>query len=396
MRKFLLTWLIALCAVPAFAVEFTSGDFKANIYGLLLGDAFYTYSSDTFQSVAPEFGSMAFVGTSNIGVRMSYQNVSGTFEAGLFDPVRKFYLTYNIGGKDDHYVLVGRDNNLAFYYLGQMSNDTQGLIDYGTMSIRRKMQLRYGINGFELAVIIPYINFGVADDNAYTSELNYIENNNITASIKTLNYMINSLPRVEAAYTFKGNNHNMKVYASYAAYAYKSNTITYFKDKNNQDAALDSFDKVAHNFSVGFGGQIDIGKSFIQLTGYFGQNLYLSSSIGGYFADSSFLNPVSLAYNAANGRYTIDIKNIYSAGGGVGYGYKGLDGKLVTQVGVGYSANFADHFATTDQNVGAYLNLQYYFNDWFSILPELVFLKNIAGQSEGFSITAGAMAILAF
>ncbi len=386
MRKFLLTWLIALCAVPAFAVEFTSGDFKANIYGLLLGDAFYTYSSDTFQSVAPEFGSMAFVGTSNIGVRMSYQNVSGTFEAGLFDPVRKFYLTYNIGGKDDHYVLVGRDNNLAFYYLGQMSNDTQGLIDYGTMSIRRKMQLRYGINGFELAIIIPYINFGVADDNAYTGSLAY--GNAATGGvIDTRDYMINSLPRVEAAYTFKGNNHNMKVYASYGAYVYQNETAS---------AAIDSFDKVAHNFSVGFGGQIDIGKSFIQLTGYFGQNLYLSSSIGGYFADSSFLNPVSLAYNAANGRYTIDIKNIYSAGGGVGYGYKGLDGKLVTQVGVGYSANFADHFATTDQNVGAYLNLQYYFNDWFSILPELVFLKNIAGQSEGFSITAGAMAILAF
>lgn len=386
MRKFLLTWLIALCAMPAFAVEFTFGDVKTNVYGLLLGDAFYTYSSDTFKSVAPEFGSMAFVGTSNLGVKVSYKNISGTFEAGLFDPVRKFYLTYNIGGKDDHYVLVGRDNNLAFYYLGQMSNDTQGLIDYGTMSIRRKMQLRYGINGFELAVIIPYINFGVADDNAYTGSLAY--GDAVTGGvINTLDYMINSLPRVEAAYTFKGNNHNMKVYASYGAYAYKNDTAS---------ASIDSFNEVAHNFSVGFGGQIDIGKSFIQLTGYFGQNLYLSSSVGGYFSDSSFLNPVSLAYNAANGRYAIDIKDIYSAGGGIGYGYKGLDGKLITQVGVGYSVNFADHFATTDQNIGAYANLQYYFNDWFSILPEVVFLKNIASQGEGYSITAGAMAVLAF
>lgn len=383
MRKFLLSMVMALCAVPVFAVEFAAGDFKANIYGLLLADGFYTYSSDTFQSVAPEFGSMAFYGTSNIGVTMSYQNVSGTFEAGLFDPVRKFYLTYKIGGKDDHYVLVGRDNNLAYYYLGQLSNDTQGLIDYGTMAIRRKLQLRYGINGFELAIIIPYINFGVADDNAYVSTLSY---GNGAGSINARDYMINSLPRVEAAYNFRGENHNIKVYASYAAYVYQNETAS---------AVLDSFDKVAHNFSVGFGGKINAGNSFIHLTGYFGQNLYLSSSIGGYFADSQFLNPVSLKANA-NGLYGIDIKNIYSAGGGIGYGYNALDGKLVPQVGVGYSANFADHYAETDQNVGAYVNLQYFINDWFSILPEVVFLKNISGQTKGYSITAGMMAILAF
>lgn len=383
MRKFLLSMVMALCAVPVFAVEFAAGDFKANIYGLLLADGFYTYSSDTFQSVAPEFGSMAFYGTSNIGVTMSYQNVSGTFEAGLFDPVRKFYLTYKIGGKDDHYVLVGRDNNLAYYYLGQLSNDTQGLIDYGTMAIRRKLQLRYGINGFELAIIIPYINFGVADDNAYVSTLSY---GNGAGSINARDYMINSLPRVEAAYNFRGENHNIKVYASYAAYVYQNETAS---------AVLDSFDKVAHNFSVGFGGKINAGNSFIHLTGYFGQNLYLSSSIGGYFADSQFLNPVSLKANA-NGLYGIDIKNIYSAGGGIGYGYNALDGKLVPQVGVGYSVNFADHYAETDQNVGAYVNLQYFINDWFSILPEVVFLKNISGQTKGYSITAGMMAILAF
>lgn len=383
MRKFLLSMVMALCAVPVFAVEFAAGDFKANIYGLLLADGFYTYSSDTFQSVAPEFGSLAFYGTSNIGVTMSYQNVSGTFEAGLFDPVRKFYLTYKIGGKDDHYVLVGRDNNLAYYYLGQLSNDTQGLIDYGTMAIRRKLQLRYGINGFELAIIIPYINFGVADDNAYVSTLS---SSNGAVSINARDYMINSLPRVEAAYNFRGENHNIKVYASYAAYVYQNETAT---------TTLDTFNKVAHNFSVGFGGKINAGNSFIHLTGYFGQNLYLSSSIGGYFKNSAFLNPVSLKANA-NGLYGIDVKNIYSAGGGIGYGYNALDGKLVPQVGVGYSANFADHYAETDQNVGAYVNLQYFINDWFSILPEVVFLKNISGQTKGYSITAGMMAILAF
>ena len=123
MKKLLLSCMIALLAVPAFAVEFTSGDFKANIYGNIYADGFYTYSSDKaeplFSSLSMSdgkhsFGSYAFVGSSNFGVTMSYQNVSGTIEAGLGDPVRKFYLKYNIGGRADHYILDGRDNNIEF------------------------------------------------------------------------------------------------------------------------------------------------------------------------------------------------------------------------------------------------------------------------------------------
>ncbi len=108
MKKLLLSCVIALLAVPAFAVEFTSGDFKANIYGNIYADGFYTYSSDKaeplFSSLSMSngkhsFGSYAFVGSSNFGVTMSYQNVSGTIEAGLGDPVRKFYLKYNKIGR---------------------------------------------------------------------------------------------------------------------------------------------------------------------------------------------------------------------------------------------------------------------------------------------------------
>ena len=177
MKKLLLSCVIALLAVPAFAVEFTSGDFKANIYGNIYADGFYTYSSDKaeplFSSLSMSngkhsFGSYAFVGSSNFGVTMSYQNVSGTIEAGLGDPVRKFYLKYNIGGRADHYILAGRDNNIAFYNYGQMSNDGQCMIDYGTLANKRRLQLRYGISGFEMAIIIPQIGFGSGDDKAYT------------------------------------------------------------------------------------------------------------------------------------------------------------------------------------------------------------------------------------
>ena len=81
--------------MPAFAVEFTSGDFKANIYGNIYADGFYTYSYSSdkaeplFSSLSMSngkhsFGSYAFVGSSNFGVTMSYQNVSGTIGLSQF------------------------------------------------------------------------------------------------------------------------------------------------------------------------------------------------------------------------------------------------------------------------------------------------------------------------
>lgn len=395
MKKLLLSCVIALLAVPAFAVEFTSGDFKANIYGNIYADGFYTYSSDKaeplFSSLSMSngkhsFGSYAFVGSSNFGVTMSYQNVSGTIEAGLGDPVRKFYLKYNIGGRADHYILAGRDNNIAFYNYGQMSNDGQCMIDYGTLANKRRLQLRYGISGFEMAIIIPQIGFGSGDDKAYTDN----NGNNVDDNIKSSDYMFNYLPRLELAYTITQDTFNFKVFGSYGAYMYYNNSAS---------ANIDSFNKTAHMFYIGFGGQANIGNSFLNYVGYFGQNMYLNNAQGDYRTgfSKSDLNPISLV--SSNGKYTIDINDIYSAGGSLGYGYSALDGKLVSQIGIGYSASFADHHVNADQNIGAFLNTQYFVTDWFSIIPEIALLYNIDGangENQGFSIVAGLVFALNF
>ncbi len=395
MKKLLLSCVIALLAVPAFAVEFTSGDFKANIYGNIYADGFYTYSSDKaeplFSSLSMSngkhsFGSYAFVGSSNFGVTMSYQNVSGTIEAGLGDPVRKFYLKYNIGGRADHYILAGRDNNIAFYNYGQMSNDGQCMIDYGTLANKRRLQLRYGISGFEMAIIIPQIGFGSGDDKAYTDN----DGNNVDDTIKSSDYMFNYLPRLELAYTITQDTFNFKVFGSYGAYMYYNNSAS---------ANIDSFNKTAHMFYIGFGGQANIGNSFLNYVGYFGQNMYLNNAQGDYRTgfSKSALNPISLV--SSNGKYTIDINDIYSAGGSLGYGYSALDGKLVSQIGIGYSASFADHYVNADQNIGAFLNTQYFVTDWFSIIPEIALLYNIDGangENQGFSIVAGLVFALNF
>ena len=416
MKKLLLSCMIALLAVPAFAVEFTSGDFKANIYGNIYADGFYTYSSKEatpiFSSLQMSdgqhsFGSYAFVGSSNFGVTMSYKNVSGTIEAGLGDPVRKFYLKYNINGQSDHYFLAGRDNNIAFYNYGQLSNDGQCMIDYGAVANKRRLQFRYGVRGFEIAIVMPQIGFGSGDDLAYKDSFGYEyqmtdvdgnpvfdANNNpvmVSDSIDSAKYMFNFLPRLELAYTVAKDNFNIKFFGSYGAYMYYNDTAS---------ENIDSFNKTAHMYYIGFGGSANFGNSFLNYVGYFGQNMYLSNAQGDYRTGFSktALNPVSLAASN-NGKYTIDINDIYSAGGSIGYGYKALDGKLVSQIGLGYSASFADHYVNADQNIGAFLNTQYFVTDWFSIIPEVALLYNIDGangQSQGYSIVAGLVAALNF
>ena len=408
MRKLIFSWLIALCAVPVFAVEFTSGDFKANIYGNLYADAFYTYSSKEATPIYSStligggqhsFGSYAFVGSSNFGVTMSYKNVSGTIEAGLGDPVRKFYLKYNINGQSDHYFLAGRDNNIAFYNYGQLSNDGQCMIDYGAVANKRRLQFRYGIRGFEIAIVMPQIGFGSGDDLAYKDSFEYsyqTTDASITPftaydTIDSASYMFNFIPRLELAYTLSKDNFNIKFFGSYGAYMYHN---------ENASEHIDAFDKTVHMFYVGFGGSANFGNSFLNYVGYFGQNMYLSNAQGDYRTGMSkiMLNPVSLIQQA-NGKYTIDINDIYSAGGSLGYGYKALDGKLVSQIGLGYSASFADHYVNADQNIGAFINTQYFVTDWFSIIPEVALLYNIDGangENQGYSIVVGLVAALNF
>ena len=237
MKKIVFSLIMALVTVPAFAVEFESGDFKANIYGEIYGDAFYTYSEGYGES-SNSFGSQTFVGSSLLGVELSYGSISATFEAGIGDPVRKYFLTYRIGGADDHYVVIGRDTTIAAYSFGMVSNDFQSLNDLGTLADNRRLQLCYGIGGFELAIIIPSLGGGWnadnTDDTGYQLSQTDTDGNNVVTAF-------NVLPRVELAYTYATDYLEFKVFGAYGAYLYS--------DNNNI-----ANDKVFHSYNVVFGG----------------------------------------------------------------------------------------------------------------------------------------------
>lgn len=382
MKKVLFSLIMALFAVPVFAVEFESGEFKANIYGEIYGDAFYTYSESNGES-SNSFGSQAFVGSSLLGVELSYGNVSATFEAGLGDPVRKYFLTYRIGGSEDHYLVVGRDTTIAAYSFGMVSNDFQALNDLGTLADNRRLQIRYGLNGFELAVVIPSLggswNADNTDDTGYKLSITDTEGN-------PLYTVFNVLPRIELAYTYATDALEFKVFGAYGAYMYSDNSKI-------------ASDKVFHSYNVGFGGQANFGNSFLQFTGWYGANLDLMDALGNYksrvvAADPVNVNKISMFLEDG----VTKAENIQSAGVAIGLGHTFND-KYTPQIGVGYTLNFGDGYDKMDDSLGAYLNCVIQINDWFAITPEIAYINKMqdsTGAKEGFDFIAGAMASVVF
>lgn len=380
MKKIIFLCIMVLITVPVFAVEFESGEFKANIYGEIYGDAFYTYSEGYGES-SNSFGSQAFVGSSLLGVELSYGSVSGTIEAGLGDPVRKYFLTYRIGGSEDHYLVVGRDTTIAAYSFGMVSNDFQALNDLGSLADNRRLQIRYGLKGFELAVIIPSLggawNADNTDDTGYKLSITDTNGN-------PLYTVFNVLPRVELAYTYATDILEFKVFGAYGAYLYS--------DDNNMAS-----DKVFHSYNVGFGGQANFGNSFLQFTGWYGANLDLMDALSNYKSRVVSIenNKISMFLDDGTGT---KAENIQSAGVAIGLGHT-FNEKYTPQIGVGYTLNFGDGYDKMDDSLGAYLNCVIQINDWFAITPEIAYInymQDSAGESEGYDFIAGVMASVIF
>lgn len=374
MKKVLFLLIMVLAAVPVFAVEFESGEFKANVYGELYGDAFYTHSEGYGQS-SNSFGSQTFVGSSLLGVELSYGNVSGTFEAGLGDPVRRYFLTYRIGGAEDHYVVIGRDTTIAAYSFGMVSNDFQALNDLGTLADNRRLQIRYGINGFELAVIIPSLGGSWNTDN--TDDTGYKLGDSVSSSV------FNVLPRVELAYTYVTDNLEFKVFGAYGAYMYSDNNNT-------------ASDKIFHSYNIGFGGQADFGNSFLQFTGWYGLNLDLMDALTNYKSRVVSVQSNKISMFLDDG--ITKAENIQSAGVAIGIGHT-FNEKYTPQIGVGYTLNYGDGYDKMDDSLGAYLNCIIQINDWFAITPEIAYINKMqdsSGAKEGYDFIAGAMASIVF
>ncbi len=369
MKNLIITLFILLIPQYIFALAYNAEDMEVKIYGTIYGDLFYSHGASSLLNSFYGTGSQtntittnASFGSTKLGLNINYKQMEVNFEAGVSEPVRKFYLKYHINRENNHYLLIGKDTNLAFYYFNQMSNDGQSLIDYGSIISRRRLQARYCYNNFETAIIFPYINLRGSSDRAYFKDENK-EN------------IFKQIPQLEVLYTYNSGNLYLKPFISYGTFLYKVNNKYY----------------AAHQYTAGFGGRNTAGKFFTDYMLYFGQNMYLNSTYGAYSGLSKTINPVNVFNNKAH------INNYYSSGGGLGVGY--YYNKFLFQLGAGCNMNYDKKLHNIQSSAGSYINTRYYFSDIFSVLVEVAYLDNIydvTKTNKGSALISGGMFILSF
>lgn len=393
MKKIIILMMCMLFAcVPVYAQTKVhtnmDNDFGISIYGDINVDMMYSYGSvnnqldkvELFSSGYHSFGSRNFLNNSYFGIDLSYKNLSMIFELGISDYVRKYVLKYNFQDKYNQYISVGRDNTLAYYQLGQVLNGYQGLSNFGALNgDNRRLQVRYGIEHFAVALIFPYLSedYKQANDNAFFAK-NYDD--------VFLGFA--AIPRLEAAYYYDYSNIlSLKAFASYGAYLYRQ------EDTYNQD--------VVHTASLGAGGRYYwLNKGFLDFTGWAGLNLYQTNAL-----TDDKLNPVT-GYIKDNFQGAMFLDGFghddiisFGAAAAVGYVFDKDNIQYIPQIGIGYMGSYSDSYNDIDHDAGVYGNVTIRLNKVVDIIPEIALLHSLSdgyGNSEGYSIIAGVNARFRF
>lgn len=355
MKKLLLLIILLLIYTDnLYAAEFKGKNFKLDIYAAIYGDFFYNYNkpSNYNNEITHRFSSSALIGESNAGIGFEYKDINLLFEAGLSDYIRKYYLKYNINRDNNHYILIGRDTNLAYYSLFQLANNFAQLNDYGTLAYNRRMQLRYGFKNFHIAMILPYLSDW---NNSYSSDSAALYDGYV------------SIPRIELAYTYKGKYVDLKAFAGYGVYLYE-------REKQY----------IVHSAVTGFGSSFVVDeKSSVILSLFYGCNINMTDTLTN-----------SKTINLLNNIFT--ITNIHSFGVAAGFKYE-YNKFLTAQAGVGYTFNYGDNYKSIDDSLGGYINLEISLNKYFSIVPEISLfnrMQSSSEQSEGYDLMAGIVFLL--
>ncbi len=353
MKKLLILIIFLAAFQNVYAIELKKNDFALRIYSNLYVDMFYSNHkpSNFDDNITHAFKSYAFTGSSNIGVGMDFKNVTFNIEAGIDDTIRTLNMVYYFNRDEDHYLLLGRDTTIAAYSFGQVADDFAGLADYGNVSDNRRVQLRYGIKGFQTALIFPFV-----------LEWNKENLNDYGGNIKGYQF----IPRIEFSYDHKGTNYEIKAFAGYGYFLYD------YKNKktgvNSVLAGIGSYSKIDE-------------KSSIHLSTFYGFNANMTDA-------------VSKNKSIRATRKKLITKDIQTFGIAAGFQYD-YSKRITAQAGIGYTFDYANGYITVDDALGAYLNMIIKINDYFSITPEISFFDHMQTsmeQSEGYDFMAGVLA----
>lgn len=365
-----------------FAYSFIDNDdLKLDLYGKLYLDAFYTSASENHSSgeasmsrkSGVEFNMLNF---SKVGVKVQYKNLESVAEFGTSPDgiIRLLYAQYTFNNGSS--LLFGQAATIAGYSFGQLSYNQNCLIDYGTLDTPRRPMVKYSIKGVSLALIsgkgLPIM----GQDASYTYLNDVADEMNSTNQDGNVT-IIDWIPRFEIAYHISSKIFNGKVFGSYAPYVMQS--------KKTSGSYGDYY---LNTYSVGAGGQFDIGKAYIQVSAYYGMNLTLTKNL---------FNPLNPGIKRESDN-ALTMLNVESAGGAIGFGYR-INDILTPQIGGGFSRAFGGPIDNFDDAFGIYANVIVKVYDWLSLTPEIAYLDNMYdgnGSKQGNKIFAGIQMEISF
>jgi len=290
--------LFVLLAAVAFVVAFTVPAMSAD-WGFYGSSRMTTF----FNDVEPEGGdsdtdlTWALQGNSRIGAGVKAGDIGGKFEYGTGVNLRQLFGTWNFGGGT---LLVGQTYSpVNMFYSNQVyGSDTDMLNTGGVYGGRNPMiQLKFG--GFKIAALSPKTGAitGAADTDA-------------------------TIPKIEAAYSFKAGPAAFSIQSGYNSYDEEGAT-------SNSIASYIA----AFGFNFGFG------------AGYLKGNVYTGQNLGSY----GMYGGLPPAYDAVNN----EVVDMDAMGYLAVLGFKASDA-LSFELAYGLNSQELDADVSTEDETSAY------------------------------------------
>lgn len=364
MKKLLLSVLMVLMAVPAFAINVYNtpeGD-KVDLYGSIRMAAAYQnsqgYTNGTWKTAKSDLYYQMFA-TSRFGMLFNVGKLFGNVEfnfnmdgSGATNlGFRQLYAGYDFGNGHkltfgQKTILTGSSAAFADYFFGDNS-----FAGFGVLSAVRRPTIVYSYYGLDLGFVVntDVLNksFGTAPD-TYTPGETYI-------------------PRFEIAYNFKATNLTGKVGASYGLFTEKSAATGAYKNIN-------AFHVVALV-------QPKFGAGYMNATAFYSMNaamygivksLQLSGGNAGTVQTADVMPTIS-----ANGK----VNDVHSWGVALegGYNFTDYAGMII---GAGWQMNMSKRYQGTDgknhdlNSYGVYVQAPFKLNKYMKIIPAVGYFNS--------------------
>lgn len=353
MKKVLLTLIVVLMAVPAFAIEvYNNGENAVDIYGTLRGYIGYGHGVDGVSDTTDDNFLYGIQGNSRIGVRLKVGNFSGQVELGAVEAtlygrstgsnvgLRQAWGAYSFGnagallaGKTDTPTAMGG-------FISDIMDTDGGLNGFGGSTTgSRRFQIQYNVAGLSIALIENDMAYGPGVSYGYTE----------------------TIPRLGLSYTYKNPSLLVKVAATYSAL---NGTIN--------APVSDTRWATVHAFGVALGLKPTFmdGKMWLSVLARYGMNeeLYGEAKTvynGGLMAHSSIGNYVGVQ---ADG--TVD--NVQRAAVALELGYN-VNDMIAVIVGGGYQHSMIDALTYDVGSYAVFLQAPIKISGNFALIPQFTY-----------------------